>query len=99
MNEKITPVALEALYRDLDSGMSPDDCMGLSVLDGFLTGSVVGPELIQPDKWMSAILGGDEPKFASDAQKRMVSDTILGRFAAITVCFDLDPYQFEPLFW
>ena len=34
----------------------------------------------------------------SDAQRRMVFDTILGRFAEITVCFDFDPYQFQPLF-
>jgi uncharacterized protein len=98
MDEKITPVDLEALDRYLDSDISPDECMGLSDLDGFLTGIIVGPEPIQPDEWMAAIWGGEEPKFASDTQRRMVFGSILGRFAEITVCFDLDPYQFEPLF-
>jgi uncharacterized protein len=98
MEEKITPVDLEALDRYLDSDMSPDNCMGLSDLDGFLTAIVIGPELIQPDEWMAVIWGGEEPKFESDAQRRIVFDTILGRCAEITVCFDLDPYQFAPLF-
>jgi hypothetical protein len=33
---------LEELADYLDSDLSPDDCMGLSDLDGFLTGIVVG---------------------------------------------------------
>jgi hypothetical protein len=37
---------LKELARYLDSDLSPDDCLGLSDLDGFLTGIVVGPELI-----------------------------------------------------
>jgi uncharacterized protein len=98
MEEKITPVDLEALDRYLDSDLLPDDCMALSDLDGFLTGVIIGPDLIQPDEWMAVIWGGEEPRFASDTQRRMVFDTILGRFAEITVCFDLDSYQFEPLF-
>jgi uncharacterized protein len=98
MEEKITPIDLETLDRYLDSETSPDDCMGLSDLDGFLTGVIIGPEPIQPDEWMAVIWGDEEPRFESDAQRRMVFDTILGRFAEITVCFDLDPYQFQPLF-
>jgi uncharacterized protein len=39
---------LEELARYLVSDLSPDDCFGLSDLDGFLTGIVVGPELITP---------------------------------------------------
>jgi uncharacterized protein len=65
---------------------------------GFLTGIVIDPELIQPDEWMAVIWGDKEPKFESDAQRRMVFDTILGRCAEITICFDFDPYQFQPLF-
>ena len=36
------------LSEYLDSDLSLDDCMGLSDLDGFLTGVVVSPELIMP---------------------------------------------------
>ena len=40
------PIDLAALDDYLMSDHAPDDCMGLSDLDGFLTGVVVGPELI-----------------------------------------------------
>jgi uncharacterized protein len=98
VEKQITPIDLEALDRYLDSDLSPDDCMGLFDLDGFLTGVVIGPPLVQPDEWMAVIWGDEEPEFESDAQRRMVFDTILGRCAQITICFDSDPYQFEPLF-
>lgn len=98
MEEQITPIDLEALDWYLDSDHAPDDCMGLSDLDGFLTGIVIGPELIQPDEWMPIIWGDEEPKFDSSAQRQMVFDTILGRYAEITVCFDWDPKDFQPIF-
>ena len=62
MDEKITS-DLEELARYLDSDQSPDDCMGLSDLDGFLTGIVVGPELIMPSEWLPVIWGDEEPEF------------------------------------
>ena len=43
---------------DLDA---PDDGMGLSDLDGFLTGIVVGPELILPSEWLPVNLGWRGP--------------------------------------
>ena len=39
--------------------------MGLSDLDGFLTGIAIGPELILPSEWLPVIWGGDSPKFKS----------------------------------
>jgi uncharacterized protein len=42
------------------SDHNTDDSMGLSDLDGFLTGVVVGPELILPTKWLPVIWGGGE---------------------------------------
>ena len=93
------PIDLEALERYLDSGHAPDFCMGLSDLDGFLTGVVIGPELIQPDEWMAVIWGDEEPAFESDAQRRMVFDTILGRHAEIIAGLDSDPEDVQPIFW
>ena len=40
------PIGLDALDDYLMSDHAPDDSMGLSDLDGFLTGVVVGPEVI-----------------------------------------------------
>ena len=53
-----SPIDLDALDDYLMSDHAPDDSMGLSDLDGFLTGVVVGPELIPPSEWLPVIWGG-----------------------------------------
>ena len=54
------PVNLDALDDYPLSDHAPDDSMGLSDLDGFLAGIVVGPELIMPSEWFPVIGGGRE---------------------------------------
>jgi uncharacterized protein len=71
---------------------------GLSDLDGFLTGIVVGPELILPSEWLPVIWGGEEPEFETEAEKRIVLGTIMGRYNEITGCLNSEPENFEPIF-
>src|SRR3954470_23245190 len=59
-------VDLDLLDRYLLSDEAPDNGMALSDLDGFLTGILVGPELIIPSEWLPHIWGGEPPKFAND---------------------------------
>ena len=66
-------IDLDILDDYLISNHAPDNSMGLSDLDGFLTGIAVGPELILPSEWLSVIWGGDEPVFDTefgDADRR-----------------------------
>jgi uncharacterized protein len=72
--------------------------MGLSDLDGFLTGIVVGPELILPTEWMPMIWGGDEPLFETEEEMRTVLGTIMDRYNEIAACFRANPAEFEPIF-
>lgn len=90
---------LEALDAYLMSDASPDDCMLLSDLDGFLTGIVVGPELIPPSEWLPVIWGGEEPEFESEQQVRTVLGTIMGRYNEIVAIMETDPDSLEPIFW
>ena len=92
------PIDLDALDDYLMSDHAPDDCMGLSDLDGFLTVIVVGPELILPSKWMPMIWGGDEPLFETEEEMRMVLGTIMGRYNEIAACFNANPAKFAPIF-
>ena len=55
------PIDLDALDDYLMSDHAADDSMGLSGLDGFLTGIAVGPELILPGEWLPVIWGSEEP--------------------------------------
>jgi uncharacterized protein len=92
------PIDLAALDDYLMSDHAPDDSMGLSDLDGFLTGIVVGPELIPPSEWFPLIWGGEEPDFETEAEMRTVLGTIMGRYNEIIACLDAEPENFEPIF-
>ena len=81
------------------SDHAPDNSMGLSDLDGFLTGVVVGPELILPSEWLPVIWGGEEPKFETENEMRVVLGAIMGRYNEIAACFNSDPEEFDPIFW
>jgi uncharacterized protein len=91
-------IDLDALDDYLMSNRAPDNCMGLSDLDGFLTGIVVGPELVLPSEWMPIIWGGDEPLFETEQEMRTVLGTIMGRYNEITACFNTNPAEFDPIF-
>ena len=98
MEDDNPPIDLEALDLYLDSDHAPDDCMGLSYLDGFLTGIIVGPEPIPQSEWAPVIWGGEEPEFDSESETWTVLGTIMGRYHEIATCFHSDPDKFESLF-
>jgi uncharacterized protein len=62
-----TPLS-DAEIGELDaflmSEATPDECMDLVTLDGFLTALVVGPRLLAPSVWLPVVWGGtSEPVF------------------------------------
>jgi uncharacterized protein len=93
------PIDLDALDEYLMSDHAPDDSMGLSDLDGFLTGIVVGPELILPSEWLPVIWGGADPEFETDDEMRTVLGTIMGRYNEIAACFSRNLNECDPIFW
>ena len=69
---------LEALDEYLMSDESPENCMQLSDLDGFLTAIVVGPELIKPSEWLPVVWGGGSPEFGTEEQTKVILGSIMG---------------------
>ena len=92
-------IDLRELDRYLNSNLSPDECMGLSDLDGFLTAIAIGPELVIPSEWLPVIWGNEEPAFRSEAQMEKMIGLIMGRYNEIATGFNADSEKFEPIFW
>jgi uncharacterized protein len=93
------PVDLAALDAFLLSDRAPEESMGLSDLDGFLTGMVVGPELILPSEWLPVVWGGGEPTFGSAEETGLVLGTIMGRYNEIVRTLAVAPEDLDPVFW
>ncbi len=89
------PVDLDALDAFLMSDRAPDESMGLSDLDGFLAGIVVGPELVLPSEWLPVVWGGAEPAFASVEEARSVLGAVMGRYNEIVRALDAAPKDFD----
>ena len=97
-----TPLS-ESEMTELDeflmSGVTPEGCMDISALDGFLTSLVIGPELVPPSVWLKAIWGGEsEPAFESSAQAQRVISLIMRRSNAISSMFN-EPPEFAPILY
>jgi len=89
---------IEELDEFLLSDDSPDNCLNISELDGFLTGVVIGPELIMPSEWMPAIWQG-EPEFQTTEQAERIMGAIMGRYNEIIHQLDDEPGALTPIFY
>lgn len=83
----------------LSSETSPERCYQVSDLDGFLTGIVVGPELILPSEWLPIVWGEEDSDFQDAGQAERVLQIIMGRYNEIIRVLDTSPEEFSPWFW
>ena len=96
--QPIPPADLDALDEYLMSAAAPANSMGLSDLDGFLTGLAVGPELVMPSDWMPLVWGGDEPDFATIEEANAILGIIMARYNEIIARLEKDDDSFDPVF-
>jgi uncharacterized protein len=85
---------LEALDAYLSSDDSPDHCMMLSDLDGFLHGVVCSPVEIPKQEWLRKAMGGPFNKVAPAILQSItdIYDNIIDGLA-------LKEPEVEPIFW
>ena len=72
--------------------------MGLSDLDGLLTGLAVGPEPIMLSEWLPLICGGNEPEFDTLDDANAILGTIMARYNEIIAHLDTEPDSSNPVF-
>jgi uncharacterized protein len=94
----LTEAELDELENFLMSAATPDECMDISMLDGFLTALAVGPNTLAPSDWMPVIWGG-EMQWANQAQVERISTLIFRHANAILFYLRDDPDTFDPLLY
>ncbi len=85
---------LEALDGYLSSGDSPENCMMLSDLDGFLHGVICSPTTIPSEEWIPLALGSAP----ADVPSWVLDDTT-DLYMGIAQSLMADPPVVEPIFW
>lgn len=82
----------------LMSDRAPPESMGLSDLDGFLTGIAIGPDMLLPSEWLPVIWGDDEPEFASADEAQAIISAIMLRYGEIISALENAQEDFSPIF-
>jgi uncharacterized protein len=85
---------LEALDAYLSSDDSPDDCMMLSDMDGFLHGVICSPVMIPSEEWMPVAIGAD-PADVPDWVLNDITDLYMGIAQGLVS----NTPVVEPIFW
>jgi len=92
------PVDLGALGDFLASDRSPNGCMQLSELDGFLAGIAIGPRLIMPSVWLPFVWHDDAPIFENLQQANEMLGIMMRRYNEIIRLVDAGPGTYHPVF-
>ncbi|WP_375571382.1 YecA family protein [Seohaeicola saemankumensis] len=87
-------IDLDALDGYLSSDHSPENCMMLSDLDGFIHGVICSPVMIPSDEWLPVAIGGDP-----EAVPIWVLNDITDLFMGIAHGLVANPPVVEPIFW
>ncbi|XZG70904.1 YecA/YgfB family protein [Chitinibacteraceae bacterium HSL-7] len=96
--EYLTEDELDALSDFLDSDATPDACMDLSMLHGFLTAIQLTPKEPDGSVWLPEIWGenGERPRFASLEEEQRIIDLVLKLYNQLASQIGGDE-AFEPL--
>jgi uncharacterized protein len=92
-------VDLDKLDKFLMSDASPDHAMQLSDLDGFLTGILCSPKLIEPSEWLPIVWGTKAPAVKDIDTYYKAIEAVLARYNEIADGLNSDPPTLEPIFW
>lgn len=97
----MTEAQLDELARLLDSDLTPEDCMDISMLDGYLTAVLVGPPISDPDRWLAQVWGeGPQAKhFAAKAEAATLVGLVVDLYNEIDAQLQQAPDEFEPILY
>lgn len=100
LDKPLTEKEVEELEQFLASKATPEETMDMSMFDGFLTAIMIGPNLIQPSRWMPLVWGSPKGAgYASLEQAQRIMSLIFRHMNSIGKQFRETPDDFEPLFY
>jgi yecA family protein len=80
LDTDLTDAEFDELDQFLISDKTPADCMDISMLDGFLTALLIGPNTLLPSRWLPEVWGespDSEMQFESETQAQHILDLIM----------------------
>ena len=92
----LSDAELNQLAEFLASDTTPEECMDISTLDGFLTGILIGPDTIQPSEWFRVAFG--EMAWESPEKAQQIMGLVMRHYNSIVQAFQVNPPDFNPLF-
>lgn len=99
----LTADELAELEEYMLSDLTPDACMDISTLDGFLTCILSCPERPEPEEWIRWVwdtdAGEEEPEFASQEQGDRIFALIARHAAALDEALQTGGDAYEPVFF
>ena len=84
-------VDLDRLDEWLSSDDSPEDCMFLSDLDGFMHGIVCGPVMVSEEEWLPIALDSDPSDVLGVPTKNLPVGSLLSFSTKTSSLFQLTP--------
>jgi uncharacterized protein len=91
-------LSLDQLESWFEHAKPRPHCGGVSMMDGFLTGIVIGPVFIHPEKWLWHLVGDHQKRAYLGTKAQAVVDTIVDRYNQISICLAENPFAFAPIF-
>lgn len=99
----LTDAEFDELDEFLMSDSLPEETMDIAMLDGFLTALAIGPNLIEPSRWLPEIWGGgkagDEVAWESSEQAARIMGMILRHWNFLLAQFQAEPEAYEPVLY
>ncbi|MCH7574813.1 MAG: UPF0149 family protein [Candidatus Marinimicrobia bacterium] len=102
VSKPFSDAEIDALSEFLISDESPEECMDISTLDGFLTGLVIGPDTIMPSRWLPVVWGEtkeDQIVWETPERAERIMGLVMRLYNSIVQNFQIDPPDFNPLFY
>ena len=87
-------IDLAALDEYLSSDNSPENCMMLSDLDGFIHAMLCSPTIIPSDECMQRAIGADP-----DPLPHSIVQSVADLFGTVSHGLTSNPLRVEPVFW